>query len=104
MNNNKYFSECFSTPKNNRLDFFLAYRNKRIYLFGKKYNKCVEEYFKNRMTLSNALDYSKACHNKAIENTMKRLSNAVRYIDVFFSTELADVAEYGEYPLRQKSA
>ena len=102
--NNKYYIECGLLPKNNSLEFYLVNRNKRIYLFSKKYSKSVEEYFKNRMTLSNALDYSKARRNKDIENTMKRLSNAVRYIEVFYSTEPAEVAEYGEYPLRQKSA
>lgn len=66
------------------------FEGQTYYLFRQDYRKGVQEYFKKGVLMNDALNYSKAHRDFAIERTMEKLPSHIRYIEKEYGVELLE--------------
>ena len=71
---------CKTTSKGKQT-FYLFAEGNAHYLFTQNFRRGVKEYFEHGVSLSEALDFSRAKRNASIIHTMEKLPSSIRYIE-----------------------
>lgn len=69
------------TRSNQTLDFFLVDNRKEYYLFTQKRYRVVEEYFKNGVTLDEAIRHGKVKNNCRLHKVKSKLPVYIKYLE-----------------------
>ena len=70
--------------------FFLMAGGKEYFLFNQDYRKGVQEYFNKGVSLSQAMNYSKAHNDSALIRTMTKLPMYIKYIEREYEIEILE--------------
>lgn len=61
--------------------FYLQHNSKRFYLFSQNYRKGVHKYYKNGVSLEDAINFNKSHRDEAVTHTMEKLPAYIKYIE-----------------------
>ena len=86
--------------------FYLTQNTNRYYLFTQNYRKSVHNYYKNGVSLEDAVNFNKSNHDTALMHTMDKLPAYIKYVEkeyeiiVFEKTRRKKTKEYNHKKLR----
>lgn len=78
---------CLTTGKGVH-SFYLEACGKTYYLFSQNFRRGVKEYFSQGVHIDAAMDFSRARHNTAVINTMRKLPSYIKYIEKEYGLEV----------------
>lgn len=79
-----------SVTKRGIHSFYLVVDGKKYWLFSQKYRKGVQKYYRKGVTINQAIDYSKAHKNTAIEKTMSKIPIHIKYVEKEYGIQVLE--------------
>ena len=78
---------CKTTEKG-LLSFYVKAYGETHFLFSQKYRRGVSSYYKNGVSVSTAIDCSRAKYDFALLHTMQKLPSYIRYVEREYSLDI----------------
>ena len=74
--------------RNNLINFYAEDRQESVYIFSRKYKKCLFNYFRNGVSVRHLFSFTKTHHNDIIIKIMMQLRTHIRFIEKEYGVEI----------------